>query len=357
MAQNSYEALLKEARARATQSAVPRWGADTAFEDFRTRCQRFFAEVPEPPVYLRSEDPLRARAEEMKARGVALLSEGLVFSREAETKSQAAKWVAALEGSLKVMVHLAAGRLREAEEAFEKARGLETEALKSRQMWARPEEDRKPAYDKQTGASRYDPRVEPLTSVKLACPNPACRIVGTFAFDSSASSHRFTCATCTVPFVAFFAETRKMEVASERGGKHYHFEVDDVGGGASQIDFDDGSGLEFAASRRDLLAFLYTEGRELKGVLNLSNGRALWVQRFGPCFLVSVAFGSDAPELSAFRAYRDDVLLRDPAGRLFVRAYYLSGPTLARVVKAFPRLHRMTRAMLSEVHLWLISPK
>lgn len=357
MTDPTYEELLEEARRRATDAAVPRWGAESAFETYRTRCQRFFAEVPEPPVYLRTEDPVRERARTLQEPALQLIAEGLVFSREAETAAEAALWVAALESALAMLLPLSAGRLKEAEDAFQLVRQRETEALKRRQMWARAEEGRAPVFDRASGTSRYDPRPEPHVNVKLACPAPACRVVGTYAFDSSGSSHRFVCATCQSPFIALFAETRRLEIASDRGGKRYHFEVDDVGGGTSLVDFEDGSGLEFAADRRDLLAFLYTEARELKGVLNLSSGRALWVQRFGPCFLASAVFGEEAEELSAFRAFRDDTLRRTRAGRAFIRAYYAHGPELARRVRARPWAHHLTRRALLEIHRWLTSPR
>ncbi len=53
----------------------------------------------------------------------------------------------------------------------------------------------------------------------------------------------------------------------------------------------------FHAARGDLLAFLYTEGPVLRGVINLSTGRTLWRRRTGPCWIATQAYGEGAPEL------------------------------------------------------------
>src|SRR6185436_1950834 len=106
-----------------------------------------------------------------------------------------------------------------------------------------------------------------------------------------------------------------------RGVRHYVFRIEELTGQTSRIEFEDSSGAELSVARRDMIAFLYTWNRELRGVLNLSSSRLLWVTRGGFCFVATVAFGEDAPELLAFRAFRDDVLRRSAAGRALVRAY------------------------------------
>lgn len=49
------------------------------------------------------------------------------------------------------------------------------------------------------------------------------------------------------------------------------------------------------------------------------------------CFIATACYGSyDAPEVRQFRQYRDQVLAASVPGRLFIRAYYLCAPPLAR---------------------------
>jgi hypothetical protein len=207
-----------------------------------------------------------------------------------------------------------------------------------------------PVYDPTTGASRYDPRPDPQVRAKLACVQSSCQKIDEYAFSPRYATHRFTCPACKLPFVAYFAELRSVEVEDRAGQmKHYRFRLEEVGGGNSRIEFDEASGAELAVAKGDLLAFLYNENRDLKAVLNLSTSRLLWVNR-GGCFVATVAFGEDAPELHAFRAYRDRVLLRSRAGRLFVRAYYGYGPALARELKARPAALSVVRGGLRRLH-------
>jgi hypothetical protein len=53
------------------------------------------------------------------------------------------------------------------------------------------------------------------------------------------------------------------------------------------------------------------------------------------CFVVSTIYGSKtAPEVVRLRRFRDDVLMRMPLGRAFVRAYYAGlGQTSAYLVR------------------------
>ncbi|MET0396647.1 MAG: tetratricopeptide repeat protein [Longimicrobiaceae bacterium] len=54
------------------------------------------------------------------------------------------------------------------------------------------------------------------------------------------------------------------------------------------------------------------------------------------CFIATAAYGSaDAVEVRVLRRYRDEVLLRTFAGRVFVRFYYTASPPVARLVEGF----------------------
>ena len=94
----------------------------------------------------------------------------------------------------------------------------------------------------------------------------------------------------------------------------------------------------------------------LRGVLDLSSSRVLWVQPVGPCFLATAVYGEGAEELNDFRRYRDAVLMPTALGRLFVRGYYRVGPWLAQTVVTHPRVRWVTRVILNGIHAtWLRS--
>jgi hypothetical protein len=65
------------------------------------------------------------------------------------------------------------------------------------------------------------------------------------------------------------------------------------------------------------------------------------------CFVATAAHGdATAPEVRVLRRYRDEVLRRSLAGRLFVRAYYGLGPYGARLIRGRPRAKAAVRFAL-----------
>ncbi len=68
----------------------------------------------------------------------------------------------------------------------------------------------------------------------------------------------------------------------------------------------------------------------------------------GGCFVATAAYGSwTHPDVVALRRFRDEVLVRYPAGRAFIRAYRKAGPRLARLVSPKGTSGRVARALLA----------
>jgi hypothetical protein len=155
--------------------------------------------------------------------------------------------------------------------------------------------------------------------------------------------------------VGYFGEVRAAEVVRKEGGVSYLVKLEELGGAPAQVQFQDHTGAEFGLARRDLLALLHDPDRDLKAVLNLSSGRLLWLRRAGGCFIATAAYGEGAPELDAFRSFRDKALMRHSLGRAAVSAYYVAGPTLAAVVRSSPLARRQVRRTLDRVHRWLVT--
>lgn len=68
----------------------------------------------------------------------------------------------------------------------------------------------------------------------------------------------------------------------------------------------------------------------------------------GFCFVATAAWGSYmAPEVRTLRAFRDQYLLTNGPGRLFVRAYYAASPPLARFISESPALKAVARVVIA----------
>jgi hypothetical protein len=321
---------------------------DAALERYRADCTEWVARVPEPPLYRRAQDPSRARAAALLPDGEGLLARGWALLQAGVASAADTTLTQALEAHLESLCLVTEGQLERAEAAWARASALERKARAARRTFVREEEVELPVWDAGTGASRFDPRPAPSLRVRLACPQWACRRAEEIQLSPTYAIHRRTCLRCGQPYVAYLAEARELSVERTPGGRRYGFRVEALGGGLSRVEFDDDGTDLLAVVRGDLLAFLYTAERELRGVTNMSTGRTLWVTRSGPCYLATHVYGESAPELFYFRAFRDRVLVQSAPGRCLVRAYYRGAPVLVRWLPRHPVADRLLRQL---VHL------
>ncbi|KKK70369.1 hypothetical protein LCGC14_2924670 [marine sediment metagenome] len=67
----------------------------------------------------------------------------------------------------------------------------------------------------------------------------------------------------------------------------------------------------------------------------------------GSCFIATAVYYSyDAPEVLVLRRFRDDVLLKNKVGRIFVLLYYKISPYYAKRIKATGLFRNMTKHVL-----------
>jgi hypothetical protein len=329
--------VLEELKARAAQKAarLPEPSGDE-LDTLRTELAAFFARIPEPPVYRRREDPAKALA-------ATLLAEGEELLARVQKDEGLTTWREALELHLESQVAIAHGRVETAEGSWRRALVLEQRAANERRVWARSDEGAVPVFDRGSGASRFDPRPEPSMQVKLICP--LCRAVHDYEFSPRHATHRFVCRGCRRPFQAYIGELKALEIdRKDERLRRYMFRIDELSGQTTRIHFDDASEAELGAARRDLLAFLYAPSNQLRGVLNLSSSRVLWITHRGFCFIAGAVLGESAPELGTFRAFRDRVLLT--VAPWAVDAYYRHGPLCARWLSGRPTLRMAMRGVL-----------
>jgi len=68
------------------------------------------------------------------------------------------------------------------------------------------------------------------------------------------------------------------------------------------------------------------------------------------CYIATAVYGShDAPQVAALRYYRDEVLLKYIAGRMFVNLYYMISPGIAAWLTSKKRLNATVRMVLNQV--------
>ncbi|MBL8921014.1 MAG: hypothetical protein JNJ54_19285 [Myxococcaceae bacterium] len=331
---------IEASRARAKEAAakLPHVPGDVS-ELLRADAVAFCAKLPDPPVYRRRDDPARAQAQALIADGEGLLARAY--------QSGDMAWSSALEAWLSTLHHIAGGRVELAEVSWVEAQRLEQLASGRRRLYALSDEARPKVFDPQTRQSRFDPRPERTLTVKLPCPS--CRKVSEVTFSPRVATHQFGCTHCAAQWTGYFAEVRSVEITRRNQRRTYSFRLTELAGPQTRLEVEDSNAGELQVARNDLIAFLYLPRSVLRGVLNLSSSRVLWLSSTGPCFVATVAFGEGSPELDVLRRFRDEALLTRPAGRRLVEAYYRHGPALASVVQRRPWLRLLTRRGLSAV--------
>jgi hypothetical protein len=327
-------------RARALGKPPPGPGP---LDAFRSESTEWLERLPEPPLYPRSDDPERPRATELLQEGIGLLARGWALQEAGRIAESDVPLVRAVQAHAEALAATTEGRVAQAEEAWARATALERESRTRQRAWVREDEVERPVWDAVGRQSRYDPRPAPTVRARIACAHPTCRAEQEVSFPPSYALHSFTCQRCRQPFSAYLAESREIRSSAAPFGRRLSFRLEPLGGGASRVQFDDGSPDVFHAARGDLLAFLYTEGPVLRGVINLSTGRTLWRRRTGPCWIATQAYGEGAPELEVLRAFRDQVLLPTTMGRAAVACYDRCSPWMVRWLEHRPRARACIR--------------
>ncbi len=70
----------------------------------------------------------------------------------------------------------------------------------------------------------------------------------------------------------------------------------------------------------------------------------------GGCYIATCVYGSyDCPEVWTLRRFRDNVLAKTTAGRLFIKTYYACSPTIVRWFGSFRLFNRIFKPMLDSL--------
>lgn len=393
--------LIQEARARA-RSIDPK--ALPSLDVLRIEAKAIFEALPEPPAYKRASDPTPAQAEQQIGPARALLArlyalgdsasrvtalhgsaappapaagrDGAIQERgikkvigslrsasrqagalplDSEAQASLGALTRAAELHLRALAALSAAQIVEADllasEARSSARAAQREGLLFRFVG---QEGPMPVFDRASGVSRYDPRPGQRLKVQLTCMGSRCHRRAQFELPAQMAFHRLCCPQCGQAFSALLGHATSLCRTNHGVTSHYALRFELLGEGPRLLEFDDASQRPFEAGPGDFLAFIYACTGTLAAIENLTTGALHKVVPKGACFVATMAFGARAPELDAFRAFRDAHLLPHPLGRAFVRAYYLHGAALADLLSRTALTRKATRRALAAVHGHLV---
>jgi hypothetical protein len=72
------------------------------------------------------------------------------------------------------------------------------------------------------------------------------------------------------------------------------------------------------------------------------------------CFIVTTTMGDiNHPVVVDFRKYRDEILLNNYFGRVFINIYYRIGPVLSKVIKSNSFLFTISKKLVLRLHKWV----
>jgi len=73
-------------------------------------------------------------------------------------------------------------------------------------------------------------------------------------------------------------------------------------------------------------------------------------QKFNSCFIATAVYGDPyAEEVIALRRFRDETLLTNIFGKIFVRIYYKVSPPIAEKLKQMPKTSAFIRKILDKL--------
>lgn len=94
----------------------------------------------------------------------------------------------------------------------------------------------------------------------------------------------------------------------------------------------------------------YNEQKESLNNLKRSLQRASRSSSSGGCYIATMAYGNyDHPQVLILRDYRDRVLAKSTAGRIFIRCYYFISPMLVQVLKNHKIINSFIRKLLNRI--------
>jgi len=107
--------------------------------------------------------------------------------------------------------------------------------------------------------------------------------------------------------------------------------------------------LEFMLNLMEQGYNLMEENEEHMLKMNPHDGK-IREQKFKKCFIATAAYGDiNAPEVVAFRNFRDEYLLMRNWGRIFIKIYYQTSPPLANYLEKHTNVSNSVKKILNNL--------
>ena len=160
--------------------------------------------------------------------------------------------------------------------------------------------------DPVTNADRVQSAGSEVEAVRLVCPK--CENQDLFQARLS-STEEFICPNCKTQFISRIVRIRskKSRGLKKEGKRSFSIRVTNFVGTEDLIEFENASYDDFEFKAKDVAAFSYLN-QKLRVIQNMTINRYMKISR-PSCFVATLVYGPDSPEVRLLRQWRDDKLL------------------------------------------------
>ncbi len=187
-------------------------------------------------------------------------------------------------------------------------------------------------------------------TVRLVCPK--CEHQNLFKTRLT-SVDEFICSNCRTQFISRIVKIRsKKSRGSKREGKRsFSIRVKDFSGAENFIEFDNASYDDFEFKANDIAAFSYLNNH-LRIVQNMTLNKYMKISR-SSCFIATLVYGHESPEVRLLRQWRDDKLLKSRTFSKLVALYYRISPWFIDQFGSMKIIRISARWFISPIVLFL----
>lgn len=204
--------------------------------------------------------------------------------------------------------------------------------------------------DPVTNADRVQSAGSEVETVRLVCPK--CENQDLFQARLS-STEELICPNCKTQFISRIVRIRskKSRGLKKEGKRSFSIRVTNFVGTEDLIEFENASYDDFEFKAKDVAAFSYLN-KKLRVIQNMTINRYMKISR-PSCFVATLVYGPDSPEVRILRQWRDDKLLASRTLSRLVIFYYRISPWLVGQLGQTRAFRKLVRWFLAPIVLVL----